>query len=298
MLIQKIDILCNIILRVPEDRVQFIVDHIDTDDSYNGFYGEFKRYKYDKQGNKRKNKPEYVAVNGGEYWSRTINPPKDELKAIQKRINAYLVDNIDLPSYAFGGIKGKDNIVNARMHKGQKYIFQTDLKDFFPYITHKMVYAMFVRNGFSPDVASLLTKLTTYKGHLPQGAPTSTTIANLVFVPAGLAILAIAEREGLRFTTFVDDVTISSQRDFKHVVPEIMEIIVSHGFKISHGKTTYKSGTTDVTGVAMLNNSLAPTDKLKKRIDAEDDKSTPHVKGMLNYSKRIKKVSNSKKPNL
>lgn len=295
MLIQKIDILCNIILRVPEERVQFIVDHIDTSDPHNGFYGEFKRCKYDKQGQKRKNKPDYVSVNGGEYWSRTINPPKDELKAIQKRINAYLVNNIDMPCYAFGGIKGKDNILNARMHKGQKYIFQTDLKDFFPYITHKMVYAIFVRNGFSPDVASLLTKLITYKGHLPQGAPTSTTIANLVFVPAGLEIMAIAEREGLRFTTFVDDVTLSSQRDFKQVVPEILAIIESHGFKISRDKTTYKSGTTDVTGVAMLNNSLAPTDKLKKRIDAEDDKTTPRAKGMLNYTKRIKRVSNSKK---
>lgn len=292
MLIQRIDILCNIILRIPEGYVAQMVEHISD------YYGEFKRYKCDKQGNKRKNKPQYVIVNGGEYWSRTINPPKDKLKTIQKRINAYLVDNIDLPNYAFGGIKGKDNIVNAWMHKGQKYIFQTDLKDFFPYITHKMVYAMFVRNGFSPDVASLLTKLTTYKGHLPQGAPTSTTIANLVFVPAGLEILAIAEREGLRFTTFVDDVTISSQRDFKQVIPEIMGIIASHDFKISHCKTTYRSGTTDVTGVAMLNNSLAPTDKLKKRIAAEDDKATPRVKGMLNYAKRIKKVSNSKKPSL
>lgn len=203
-----------------------------------------------------------------------------------------------MPKYAFGGIKGKDNIFNARMHKGQKYIFQTDLKDFFPNITHKMVYAMFVRNGFSPDVASLLTKLTTYKGHLPQGAPTSTTIANLVFVPAGLEILTIAEREGLRFTTFVDDVTISSQRDFKSVVPEIMDIIESHDFKINKGKTTYKSDITDVTGVEMRNNSLGPTDRLKKRIEAEEDKTTPRAKGMLNYSKRIKKVSNSKKPNL
>lgn len=294
MLIQKTDILCKIILRVPEDRVQFIADHIGSDGFQGGFYGEFKRFKYDKQGNKRKNKPQYVTINGGEYWSRTINPPKDELKAIQKRINAYLVDNINLPSYAYGGIKGKDNILNARMHKGQKYIFQTDLKDCFPYITHKKVYAMFVRNGFSPDVASLLTKLTTYKGHLPQGAPTSTTIANLVFAPAGLGILAIAEREGLRFTTFVDDVTISSQRDFKFVIPEIMDIIVSHGFKISLGKTTYKSGITVVTGVEMRNNSLSPTDKLKKKIDAEEDKTTLSFKGMLNYSRRIKKVSETK----
>ena len=241
MLIQKIDIFCKYILRVPEDRVWYIVDHIDTERKREGFYGEIRRFKYDAQGNKRKNKPEYVVVNGGEYWSRIINPPKDELKTIQKRINKYLVDNIDLPIYAFGGIKGRDNILNARMHKGQKYIFQTDLRDFFPSVSNKKVYEMFVRNGFSPDVASLLTKLTTYKGHLPQGAPTSTTIANLVFAPTGFAIQEIADREALRFTTFVDDVTISSQIDFKHVVPEILEIIASNGFKVHKGKTSYRT---------------------------------------------------------
>lgn len=232
MLIQKNDILCKLVLREPEERVRFIINHITQ------FYDEFKRYKTDKQGNKRKNKPQYVA-RYGEYWSRTINPPKPELKTIQKRINAYLVEHIKMPSYAFGGVKGKDNIQNARFHKGQKYVFQSDLKDFFPFITNKMVYAMFVENGFSPDVASLLTKLTTFKGHLPQGSPTSTTIANLVFMPVGNEIQSIAEREGLRFTTFVDDVTISSQQDFKGIVPEIVERIqpeVPRGFKISHGK--------------------------------------------------------------
>ena len=284
MLIQRIDILCNIILRIPEEEVRYIVDHI------RDFYGEFRRFKRDKQGNKRRNKPKYVAMNG-EYWSRVINPPKQELKVIQKRINAYLVENVPFPEFAFGGIEGRDNIQNARVHKGQKYVFQTDLKDFFPSVSNKMVYAMFVEKGFSPDVASLLTKLTTYEGHLPQGAPTSTTIANHVFAPAGQELQSIALREGLRFTTFVDDVTLSSQRDFKTVVPAIITIIEKHGFRISHGKTSYRSGFTDITGVKMLNNSMAPTDELKKRINAEVDKSSLRFKGLLNYAKRIKKVS-------
>lgn len=288
MLIQKTDILCSIILRFPEETVQYIADNIKD------YYGEFRRFKKDKFGNKRKNKPQYVTVNGGEYWSRVINPPKNELKDIQKRINAYLVENIPLPDYAFGGVKGKDNIRNARFHKGRKFVFQTDLKDFFPNITHKKVYVMFVDNGFSPDVASLLTKLTTFNGHLPQGAPTSTTIANLVFVPAGRQILSLAEQEGLRFTTFVDDVTISSQDDFKNLVPEILSIIVSHGFKISVSKTTYKSGITDITGVRMLNNTMTATDKLKRRIEAEEDLSTPRARGMLNYVRRIKQISSKK----
>lgn len=289
MLIQKTDILCNIVLREPEERVRCIVDNIEQ------YYGRIRIIKTDKQGNKRKNKPQYVTVNGGEYWTRIINPPKPELKEIQKRINAYLVKSIPLPNYAFGGVKRKDNIRNARFHKGQKYVFQTDLKDFFPRITNRMVYTMFVENGFSHDVASLLTKLTTFQGHLPQGAPTSTTIANLVFVPTGKAIQSIADREGLRFTTFVDDVTISSQKDFKAVIPEIMTIIhpdEDSQFKISQGKTTYRSGITVITGVKMLNNSLAVPDKLISIIEKESD--SPRRKGLINYALRVKKVSKGK----
>ena len=291
MLIQKIDTLCNIGLREPEERVRCIVDNIEQ------FYGRIRIIKTDKLGNKRKNKPQYVTVNGGEYWARIINPPKPKLKDIQKRINAYLVKSIPLPNYAFGGVKRKDNIRNARFHKGQKYVFQTDLKDFFPRITNRMVYAMFVENGFSHDVASLLTKLTTFQGHLPQGAPTSTTIANLVFVPTGKAIQSIADREGLRFTTFVDDVTISSQKDFKAVIPEIMSIIhpdEDSQFKISQGKTTYRSGITVITGVKMLNNSLAVPDKLVSKIEMEEDSDSPRRKGLLNYALRVKKVSKGK----
>ena len=288
MLLKKIDILCLHVLHKDEAHVKYIAKHPQE------FYTEFHRYKTDKFGKKKLNKPQYVAK-FGEYWTRVINPPKGEMKEIQKQINGYLVKNIEMPAYAFGGVKGKDNIRNARHHKGQKYVFQTDLKDFFPNINHKMVYEMYVRVGFSPDVASLLTKLTTYRGYLPQGAPTSTTIANLVFMPTGMALQSIAEREGLRFTTFVDDVTMSSQTDFKHVVPEIVETITSNGFRISHGKTTYRSGVTDITGVKMLNNSMAVTDKFSNALAKEEDKTTLRAKGLLNYKERLKKISKMKK---
>lgn len=287
MLIKRIDILCSYVLHKSVEFVEHIAKHPDK------YYSEFYRFKKDKFGNKKQNKPKYKRF--GLYWTRTINPPRNELKDLQKQINKYLLKVIEIPDYAFGGIKHKDNIRNARYHKGQKYVFQTDLKDFFPYITHKKVYETFVRVGFSHDVSSLLTKLTTYKGHLPQGAPTSTTIANLVFMPTGLALQVIAEREGLRFTTFVDDVTMSSQTDFKHIVPEIIEIITSSGFKISQGKTTYKSGITDITGVKMLNNSMTMTDKIKASIEKEEDKTSPRAKGLINYRERIKTISKSKK---
>src|SRR5690606_10788268 len=106
-----------------------------------------------------------------------------------KRIQKNILLKIDLPNYAFGAVKGKDNVDNAKQHQGKKYKFTTDLKDFFPSITNKAVNEMFVSQGFSHKVSGLLTKLTTYKGKIPQGAPTSSTLANLVFIKTGDILL-------------------------------------------------------------------------------------------------------------
>lgn len=260
MLIQRKQTLCDIVLRTNIGRLDHILTHIDE------FYKEFKEFKRDKYGNLRTNKPKYVKK-FGQYQTRTINPPKGELKSVQKRINKYLSEHISMPEYAFGGVKGKDNIQNAYSHKGQKYVFQTDLKDFYPFITSKMVYQMFVRIGFSADVSRILTRLTTYKGHLPQGAPTSTTIANLVFEPTGRKLQKLAEENKLRFTTFVDDVTMSSQSQFKDLTPLAIRILEEDGYRISQNKTTYKSGITEITGVKMTNNSMTTTSKFNAKYE-------------------------------
>lgn len=218
MLHQKPDIFCKIELGLPLSKVQDLLAEIDAN------YGEIIKYKIDSDGQRKRNKSKYVEKLG-EFCTRVINPPTDRLKQIQKRINKYLNAKIPLPKYAFGAVKNKDNVKNAREHKGQKYVFQTDIRDFFPSISYKRVYAALTSAGFSPDVASLITRLTTYKGHLPQGAPTSTFLANLVFSTTGDQIQHIANQYNLRFTTFVDDVTLSSQSDFKDLVPAIIRII-------------------------------------------------------------------------
>ena len=288
MLFQRTDDFCSFVLRRSTDKVLYIMEHIPS------HYKEFFIIKNDKNGNPRKNKDKYV-LQFGLYWTRTIDAPSRELKYIQSKINKYLVENIKMPEYAYGGVKGKDNIVNALRHKGIKYVFQTDIKDFFPFITNEMVYNMLVHNGFSPDVASVITKLVTYKGHLPQGSPASTTIANLVFVPVGIRLQQFAVDNKLRFTTFVDDVTISSQTDFKHIVPDILEIITAGGFKISQQKTTYKSGIKEITGVRLPNNTLTTTKQFKYKYS--DIESLPDNKrrGVENYKQRIQRISENRK---
>lgn len=284
MLHQNPDTFCDIVLGKKLKRIRVIISNIPN------HYDQFIKYKTDSQGNKIPNKPKYVNALG-QYWVRTLNPPKKELKQIQKKINKYLVQNIQLPRYAHGAVKGLDNIKNAKVHKGQKYVFQTDIRDFFPSISYTKVYDALIISGFSPDVASLITKLTTLNHHLPQGAPTSPFLANLVFTSTGNKIQKIADMHNLRFTTFVDDVTLSSQTDFKHIIPQIIGIIKNSGYKISHGKTSYKSGITEITGVRLPNNSMTITNKFREKIENTVSLSEASLQGMINYKDRIKQLS-------
>ena len=154
-------------------------------------------------------------IKNGKVQIRILFPSKGKLKIIQSRIK-HLLAKIELPSNILGGVKKCDNIKNAKVHKGKKYHFCTDLKDFFPFITNKAVYNTFIQNGFSPDVSSLLTKLTTCNGELPQGTPTSTHIANLAFLPTDMEIINLCESNKITYTRYVDDLTFSSQDDFQN----------------------------------------------------------------------------------
>jgi hypothetical protein len=88
-----------------------------------------------------------------------------------------------------------------------------DVREFFPHVRHYMVYRMFRHElGFGCDVASLLTRLTTYRSYLPQGAPTSTPIANrLLAAPVDAPVAVEAARSDLRYSRFVDDIAISGK---------------------------------------------------------------------------------------
>lgn len=76
---------------------------------------------------------------------------------------------------------------------------------------------MFLREGCTPTIARILTKLTTLKYQVPQGIPTSTFIANMVFKPTGLEIDQLAKEHHIKFSMFVDDITLSSKSDFKNL---------------------------------------------------------------------------------
>ena len=222
----------------------------------------------------------------GNQRTRQLNSTKIELKRIQKRILALLMSHVEIPTYAFGGVPKKDNIKNAKYHQGNKYIFTTDLRSFFPSISHNSVFEVYCNNGYSPTVARILTKLTTYKYQLPQGVPTSTLLALLAFKPTGDKLYDYALQHNLKFSIFVDDITISSKVDFKHLVPEILDIIVSAGYKISHNKTHYSTKNPIITGVKCQNNRIKLPQSTYKRM-SKLPKDSNSYKGLIMYRKRI-----------
>jgi RNA-directed DNA polymerase len=222
---------------------------------------------------------------------RKITEATGQLRILQKRILHRILTKIPLLPVVMGGVAGRDNISNAKCHQGNKYILQTDIKNFFPSISNKQVFEMFLQNGFSSTVASLLTKLTTFENCVPQGASTSTQIANLVFTPVDTLLIQYCYELEIMYTRFVDDLAFSSKNDIQNHIQNLFNIILLENFKISRKKTTYTTGITVITGVEVGNNGLTITEDLKQKIKNDNDPFSKQLKGRLMYAKRVNQIS-------
>lgn len=270
-------------LKVELSEIDHILNNIDS------FYYQKETIK--------KNEKDEPKIKNGVIQKRILNPSIKRLKIIQKRLQSNILQKLEIPEYAFGAIKGKDNISNAKKHQGKKYIFTTDLTNFFPSVSHNQVFEMFVSFDFSPTVARYLTKLTTYKGKLPQGAPTSPIVANLVFVKTGKRLQEFAALNNLTFTSFVDDLTFSSPTDFKEKTQSILDAVIADGFKISHKKTNYKSKLPSVTGIIVKNNNLDLPKKFKDKLK-DKTQTKERLDGLDRYHDRVVNYGRKKKASL
>ncbi|MFB3917092.1 MAG: reverse transcriptase family protein [Terriglobales bacterium] len=138
--------------------------------------------------------------------------------------------------YLCGGVKGRTVIDNVSMHIGTPVLVTLDIRNFFPTITPTAVYRVWSEIlGCSPSVSSVLTRLTTFKRHLPQGSATSTLLANLVLYSVDAPIREACRANGVQYSTWVDDIALSGKR-----APEIIQTAVDAlrkaGFSVPHRK--------------------------------------------------------------
>jgi RNA-directed DNA polymerase len=171
---------------------------------------------------------------------RTIEAPRAHLKEIQRCIYRNLLAGIWLPDSLHAYRKDHSVISAMAPHRGRLFWWCADIAQFYPSISFKNVYDIFVDLGCSPDVARILTRLTTHNYHLPQGAPTSPALANLYLRCFGVArrLEGLAQKQGLRVTFYGDDIIVSGNRPFKHLQDHMEQIIRSSGLRLNREKTS------------------------------------------------------------
>lgn len=151
--------------------------------------------------------------------TRTLCAPEDNLKAVQKLILRRVIGRLRAHPAATGFERGRSIADNAAPHAGRAVVIRMDIRDFFTSTSAERVEQYFRRIGWDKEAARLLTTLCTWKKGLPQGAPTSPRLSNLVNfgLDASLAgfAAAAAARFGVRaaYTRYADDITFSLEGD-------------------------------------------------------------------------------------
>lgn len=178
---------------------------------------------------------------GKSKW-RHIENPQGELRQLQASIQRGILRHVPIPDYVVGGVPGKSIYHNATIHTRNRVVVTIDLRDCFPSIDHHRVYeAFWCTLRYAPAIARAFTKLTTYHRHVPQGAPTSTMVANLALLPLHESLYEFAEERGLSFSAWIDDLTFSG-RNADRWIPQILETIREHGYAVSPRKIKVMRG--------------------------------------------------------
>lgn len=162
------------------------------------------------------------------------------LRAFQKLLyRNVLWPKLKPSKYSHGGVAGRSILTNVGPHIGQRYLFATDISSFYPSIHHSVVYRLFLKTlGCSPDVSRLLTKLTTFDYHLALGLITSPILANQLLAQTDSRIGSLCERNGMSYTRFVDDISISAPFDLQNggFAKLVERILNEAGFQVNRVK--------------------------------------------------------------
>lgn len=210
---------------------------------------------------------------------RTINAPSPELRLLQRRLSDLLQNCVEeinqkrkfKDDLAHGFKRGRSIISNAVKHKRRSYVFNIDLQDFFPTINRGRVRGFFIKDAnflLDQKVATVLAQIACTDGGLPQGAPCSPVISNLVGNILDIRLCRLASANGCTYSRYADDITFSTNKpDFPQSIAkrsagdahkwepgdQLAEAIVSAGFTINAPKTRmqYRGSRQVVTGLVV-----------------------------------------------
>jgi RNA-directed DNA polymerase len=153
--------------------------------------------------------------------SRHIASPSTNIKILQQKLHQVLKAVYNPKPSAHGFVKDRSVRTNAEKHIRRRYVFNADLQNFFPSINFGRVRGMFMGKPYHlPErVARFLAHLCCYKGVIPQGAPTSPDISNMICAQMDSQLQQLAFANRCTYTRYVDDITFStSRREFPSTI--------------------------------------------------------------------------------
>ena len=201
--------------------------------------------------------------------SRIISAPATNLKIIQKKLNVVLqkIYSLNRKPSAHGFLNDKSIITNAEKHCRSRLVLNMDIKDFFPSINFGRVRGMFLAAPYKMNkkVATVLAQVCCHDNYLPQGAPTSPIITNMLCAKMDDQFQRLADNNKCVYTRYADDITISTNlRIFPEAIvhnegdkavpgKEITRIIAENGFEINSKKTRIQNSQyrQEVTGLTV-----------------------------------------------
>ncbi len=169
---------------------------------------------------------------------REISAPLPELSTVQRWIAANILRVLaSNPAAAVTAYTpGRSIITHVECHLSSAQLLKLDLRDFFPSISTERVYKLFVEAGYTAAVARTLAALTTVQGSLPQGAPSSPAISNLVLESFDNAVSELCTRRELTYTRYADDIVISGA-SIGYIKDSVSLIAIENGFELNYKKS-------------------------------------------------------------
>ncbi len=160
------------------------------------------------------------------HGNRVISKPMQCIKELQKKMAEHLNEAYTAKACSYGFERTKDIKQNALRHLKSRAVLNIDLEDFFGSINFGRVFGLMKSEPFNFDSKSsaAIARLTTHENKLPQGAPSSPILSNMIARRLDGRLTKLASRNKLIYTRYVDDITFST------TCPDFNKAIVDHGF--------------------------------------------------------------------
>lgn len=207
---------------------------------------------------------------GGE---RKLAIPDPATKQLQRTILRRLLKRLRVHPSCIGFEPGKSIVHNALPHVGRAVVLKFDIVDFFPRTTAARIDRYFRMIGWDAEAAGILTKICTYEDGLPQGAPTSPRLSNLVNFGLDHIFQKIAERRKGTYTRYADDLTFSFPKDYpkkmRGVCQLVKQIVNKHGYQLQQKKSlTFRRHQRQVVTGLVVNDKVQLTRARRRQLRA------------------------------